>query len=66
MPDQLRPIERLVLATNRHDLDALAACFAADYENETPAHPARSFRGRDQVRRIGSRFLHSYQTYTPT
>jgi len=36
---------------NRHDLDGLTACFAADYRNETPAHPARSFNGRDQVRR---------------
>jgi ketosteroid isomerase-like protein len=38
-------------ATNAHDLDALVGCFADDYENETPAHPARSFRGREQVRR---------------
>ena len=38
-------------AVNGHDLDALAACFAADYRNETPVHPARGFVGRDQVRR---------------
>jgi ketosteroid isomerase-like protein len=44
-------IERLVQAANEHDLDALVACFAEDYENETPAHPARGFRGRSQVRR---------------
>lgn len=44
-------VDRLVDATNRHDLDGLVACFADDYENETPAHPARGFRGRDQVRR---------------
>jgi ketosteroid isomerase-like protein len=44
-------IERLVLATNEHDLDALVGCFSDDYENETPAHPARGFRGRAQVRR---------------
>ena len=44
-------IERLVQAANDHDLDALVACFAEDYENETPAHPARGFRGRSQVRR---------------
>jgi ketosteroid isomerase-like protein len=44
-------VERLVHATNDHDIDALVACFAEDYENETPAHPARSFRGREQVRR---------------
>jgi ketosteroid isomerase-like protein len=43
-------VERLVGATNAHDLDAVAACFAEDYENETPVHPGRGFRGRDQVR----------------
>ena len=44
-------IERLRDATNRHDLDAVVACFAVDYRNETPAHPERTFTGRDQVRR---------------
>jgi ketosteroid isomerase-like protein len=44
-------VERLRDATNRHDLDGLAACFAEDYENQTPVHPARGFRGRAQVRR---------------
>jgi ketosteroid isomerase-like protein len=43
-------IDRLLDATNAHDVDAVAACFAEDYENETPVHPSRSFRGRDQVR----------------
>lgn len=44
-------VERLHDAVNTHDLDALAACFAGDFINETPVHPARSFRGREQVRR---------------
>ena len=44
-------VERLVRATNGHDVDEVAACFAEDYENETPVHPARAFRGRAQVRR---------------
>ncbi len=44
-------VSRLLRATNDHDLDALVACFAEDYENLTPAHPARGFVGRDQVRR---------------
>jgi uncharacterized protein (TIGR02246 family) len=44
-------VERLVRATNDHDVDGVAACFAEDYENVTPVHPARSFRGREQVRR---------------
>lgn len=43
-------LERLVQATNAHDLDALVACFAEDYLNETPTHPSRGFRGREQVR----------------
>jgi ketosteroid isomerase-like protein len=43
-------VHRLERATNEHDLDALVACFAAEYRNETPAHPDRGFIGRDQVR----------------
>ena len=43
-------VDRLVLATNDHDLEALVACFAEDYVNETPVHPGRSFTGRAQVR----------------
>jgi ketosteroid isomerase-like protein len=44
-------VERLCQATNAHDLDALVACFAPQYRNETPVHPERGFVGRDQVRR---------------
>jgi ketosteroid isomerase-like protein len=47
----LQMVERLRQATNDHDLEALVGCFAADYRNETPAHPERSFTGRDQVRK---------------
>lgn len=43
-------VERLCRATNERDLDALVACFASDYRNDTPAHPARSFTGHEQVR----------------
>lgn len=43
--------DRLRDAVNRHDLDAMARCFATDFVNETPAHPTRSFRGREQVRK---------------
>ncbi len=43
-------IERLVRATNAHDLDALVDCFRDDYRNETPVHPGRGFVGREQVR----------------
>ena len=44
-------LDRLLRATNDHDLEALVDCFAPDYRNETPAHPARGFDGRDQVRK---------------
>jgi ketosteroid isomerase-like protein len=44
-------VERLLEAVNAHDLEAMVACFADDYRNETPAHPQRGFRGRGQVRR---------------
>lgn len=44
-------VERLVHATNAHDVETLVACFAPDYDNETPAHPERGFTGRDQVRK---------------
>jgi ketosteroid isomerase-like protein len=44
-------LTRLERATNAHDVDALVACFAPDYRNDTPAHPERSFTGREQVRR---------------
>ncbi len=46
-----RMVDRLAQATNAHDLDALVDCVAADYRNETPLHPSRSFVGREQVRR---------------
>ncbi|WP_426594925.1 nuclear transport factor 2 family protein [Cellulomonas sp. McL0617] len=38
-------------ATNARDVDRVVACFAADYVNETPGHPARGFTGVEQVRR---------------
>jgi ketosteroid isomerase-like protein len=44
-------LARLERATNAHDVNAVVACFAPDYRNDTPAHPERSFSGRDQVRR---------------
>ena len=43
-------VRRLERATNDHDLDAIVACFATGYRNETPSHPARGFSGREQVR----------------
>lgn len=43
-------LTRLEDGVNAHDLDRLVECFALDYVNETPVHPARGFKGREQVR----------------
>lgn len=51
MSNTLEVVDRLLAATNAHDLDGLVDCFAPEYVNETPAHPLRGFTGRDQVRR---------------
>ena len=42
--------ERLNAAMNAHDIEAFVACFDEEYQSEQPAHPARGFGGRDQVR----------------
>ena len=42
--------ERLRAAMNAHDIDRFVDCFAADFQSEQPAHPDRSFSGREQVR----------------
>ena len=44
-------LARLERATNARDINGLVACLAPDYRNDTPAHPGRSFTGREQVRR---------------
>jgi ketosteroid isomerase-like protein len=51
MSNPLRVVDRLVAATNAHDIEALVECFSPGYVNQTPAHPRRGFGGRDQVRR---------------
>jgi ketosteroid isomerase-like protein len=43
-------MRRVLDAMNAHDVDAFVACFAPDYRSEQPAHPARAFTGREQVR----------------
>ncbi len=44
-------LARLERAAHARDVNALLACFAPDYRNDTPAHPERSFTGREQVGR---------------
>jgi ketosteroid isomerase-like protein len=55
--DAVRSIEGLIEAVNRHDLDALVEQFVEDVSSDTPAHPARSFVGREQVRRNWGQIL---------
>ena len=50
-------IELLVRATNAHDLEGIVSCFADDYTLDAPIHPARSFRGKEQVRRNWTQIL---------
>lgn len=41
--------QRLQQALNAHDLEALLACFAPDFQGEQPLHPDRAFQGPDLV-----------------
>jgi ketosteroid isomerase-like protein len=50
-------LTRLVDATNSHDVERVVDCFAPDYVNSTPLHPARGFRGREQVGRNWARIF---------
>lgn len=59
-------LDRLTAATRRHDLDALADCFAPDFRNETPAHPVQGFTGRGQVRRNWEQIFTLMPDITPT
>jgi ketosteroid isomerase-like protein len=43
-------ILRLQQAINQHDLEAMASCFAPDYDSIFPAHPNRAFRGQPRMR----------------
>ena len=56
-PNPAEVVERLARATTAHDLEGIVACFAEGYVNQTPAHPKRSFAGRDQVRRNWEQIL---------
>jgi ketosteroid isomerase-like protein len=51
--------EQLMHAMNAHDLEAQLACFLDDYRSEQPAHPARTFTGREQVRQNWSELFES-------
>jgi ketosteroid isomerase-like protein len=59
-------LARLVCATNSHDLAGVVDCFAADYRNETPAHPSRGFTGREQIRRNWGQIFSAVPDITAT
>lgn len=49
--------ERMIQAANRHDLDAMVACFAPDFRSQQPLHPERAFMGEAGVRHNWSFFF---------
>jgi SnoaL-like domain len=57
MDDVPAVVRRLQSAMNEHDPASVAACFAEEYRNETPVHPARGFTGRQQVHRNWTQIL---------
>jgi limonene-1,2-epoxide hydrolase len=50
-------IQRWIRAIDERDVDGAVACFSPDYLDESPAHPNRTFRGQDGVRRNLSAFF---------
>jgi hypothetical protein len=55
--------ERMIQAANRHDLDVMVACFAADYRSEQPFHPERNFVGPEGVRKNWNFFFSTIPDY---
>lgn len=43
----MNPVLRFVDATNRGDIDGIAAAFHTDFEMVVPQHPGRGFKGRE-------------------
>ena len=50
-------VRRLQQAIDDHDLDKIEACFDSDNASDQPAHPARSVRGRRQLRENWTQIL---------
>ena len=53
-------------ATNSRSVAQVVECFADDYVNQTPAHPARGFTGKDQVRRNWTQIFAGVPDHTAT
>jgi ketosteroid isomerase-like protein len=49
--------ERMIEAANRHDLEAMVACYAPDFRSEQPFHPERNFISPEGVRRNWGHFF---------
>lgn len=49
--------ERMIQALNRHNLDAMVACFAPNFRSEQPFYPERNFTGQAGVRKNWSFFF---------
>ena len=49
--------ERMIQAANRHDLEAMVACFVPEFRSEQPLHPERNFTGQAGVRKNWSFFF---------
>jgi ketosteroid isomerase-like protein len=58
--------ESFVAAISRHDPDAVARCFAEDYEDEAPARRGEVVQGRDEVRANFARMFTSMPDVTAT
>jgi hypothetical protein len=54
---------RLLEALNAHDLEGQLGLFKEDYRSEQPAHPARTFSGREQVRENWSKLYESIHDF---
>ncbi len=51
-------IEQLQKAQNAHDLEALLACFAPNFQGNHPRHPDRGVQGIEDARKNWSNMLH--------
>ncbi len=58
--------ESFVAAISRHDPDAVAACFAEDYEDEAPVRRGEVVRGRDEARANSVRLFASIPDVSAT
>jgi ketosteroid isomerase-like protein len=59
-------VQAVADAINARDVAALGECFAADYPSEQPAHPSRSFIGREQMVKNWSAILAGVPDITAT